>query len=128
MELVKDARTFQKFGITIKTSKLSEKKSCEECGNDIGTDHIHKNLHILFDKMPWLKSRYNHNVILIEYWKMFNGYGNTTLKPTELEQARSIDREERNILPVTERGLLGEAKIKYHYGYRKGRRGAEIVQ
>lgn len=97
------------------SSKKRTKQKCDRCGNDVGTSHIHKNLHTLFDAQPELATRYNHNAVLIEYWKTFNGFGDRTLKPQELEYARSIDREERNILSPTQRGYELERDQREYY-------------
>lgn len=95
-------------------------KICGTCNNKIGTEHIHKNLHILLARKPELGSRYIVNTLVFEYWKMFNKFGHITLNPEELESLQGIDREIRNILPANEKGKLKEKEVQYYYGYSKG--------
>jgi len=94
-------------------------KLCDQ-GHEIGTEHIHKNLHILFSQKPFLTSRYIVNTIVIEYWKMFNKFGLITLMPEQLESLQSIDREIRNIIPANQKGKLKEEEVRYYYGWNKG--------
>jgi len=94
-------------------------KLCDQ-GHEIGTEHIHKNLHILFSQKPFLTSRYIVNTIVIEYWKMFNKFGLITLLPEQLESLQSIDREIRNIIPANQKGKLKEEEVRYYYGWNKG--------